>query len=711
MENKAPEQERPTAETPEIPPKVRFVLSAAPGGEAQTFADPREAGAAFFAADPSERPVVIHAEDRSARTMARTEIHGEHEDGAPLYFKALPYSHPPDAVFRAGFLEAMERSVIARLGKVEWGREGEERLEPRLQEDLEAFARYEPQKAAALWSEHTGETPPGRQLRAAVHALEAAAEREARQVHAAGNADPRVVASGDWVTTDADAELRPVAVETGRGIHTGYEASVGGDETVLTVSERVFSNSRDAFRHAWDFYEGGEEGLEIAVRQRAELDRLAVEPDPRPEGLVIEHRVQPEFPQPEAAIYAGDAQLIVILGRDNPRNRDLAEEMVADPGFRKLVAEHVPDAEATLGPGRFVDGEDTTGFLPSELLAVTSYSRHGGEEVLAKLPNEGPLSTALASYLVASPLLAAHADRDRDESAFLENPARAFSDWLDRSEKAIGFIPWEKQQGLRSEMYGIAAEAAAAFGLDRQKEQIEALPRSTLYSTAISATALAVGAERTDLSSEADEVLKAGLQAAALEAGIDGAKIERRLETGAANAHQEENWVRSDIAEVAARHRLDLGDDEARSRAAELVDRFYEKAAELVHAARASEVSRDRDHLVATLGTMAELHGSQGTVAFRDEGQAADFAEAMKARYGATVLKDMAEGRTEALAGDVPDPAARLAMAQAVVAAAREHPALGLDAHEAEASERKLALQAETQDRPQEHSRDRDREL
>lgn len=708
MENKAPEQEHPAAKTPEIPPKERFVLSAAPGGEAQTFTEPRDAGAAFFAADPSERPVVIHAEERAARTMARTEIHGEHENGAPLYFKALPYSHPRDAAFRAGFLEAMERAVTERLGKVEWGRDEGERLDPRLQEDLEAFARYEPEKAASLWSEHTGDTPPGRQLRAAVHALEAAEEREARQVDAAGDPDPRVVASGDWVTTDADVELRPVAVETGRGIHTGYEASGGGGEPVLTFSERIFVNSRDAFRHAWDFYEGGEECLEIAVRQRAELDRLALEPDPLPEGLVLEHREQPEFPKPEAAIYAGDAQLIVIFGRDNPQNRDLAESLVADPGFRRLVAEHVPDAEATLGPGRFVDGE-AAGFLPSDLLAVTSYSRHGGEEILAKFPNEGPLSTALASYLVASPLLAAHADRDA--SAFLENPARALSDWLDRSEKAIGFIPWEEQQDLRSEMYGIAAEAAAAFGLDRQKEQIEAPPRSTLYRTAISATALAVGAERTDLSSEAGEALKAGLQAAAFEAGIDGAKIERRLETGAANARQEESWVRSDIAEVAARHRFDLGDDEARSRAAELVDRFYEKAAELVHAARASEVSRDRNHLVATLGTMVELHGSQGAVVFRDEGQAADFAEAMKARYGATVLKDMAEGRTEALAGDVPDPAARLAMAQAVVAAAKGHPALGLDAHDAEAAERKLALQAGAQDRPQERSRDRDREL
>jgi hypothetical protein len=231
----------------------------------------------------------------------------------------------------------------------------------------------------------------------------------------------------------------------------------------------------------------------------------------------------------------------------------------------------------------------------------------------------------------------------------------------------------------------------------------------------ISATSLATGAERTELPPDAADVLKAGIQAAALEAGIDGAKVERRLETGAANAHQEESWVRADISEVAARHRLDLGDDQARGRAAEMVDRFYEKAAELVHTARAAEITRDRDHLVETLGTMANIHASQGAVVFRNEDQARDFAEEMKARFGASVLKDIAEGRTEALAEDVPDPSARHAMAQAVVAAAKEHPALGFSAHEADAVEQKLAAQAATQERPDPHarerSRDRDREF
>ena len=75
----------------------------------------------------------------------------------------------------------------------------------------------------------------------------------------------------------------------------------------------------------------------------------------------------------------------------------------------------------------------------------------------------------------------------------------------------------------------------------------------------------------------------------------------------------------------------------------------------------------------------------------------------MKERYGASVLKDMAAGRTDALAKDVPDASARQAMAAAVVSAAKEHPSLGLSAHEVEAAERRMA--AEAANKPPEHAR------
>jgi deoxyribose-phosphate aldolase len=53
--------------------------------------------------------------------------------------------------------------------------------------------------------------------------------------------------------------------------------------------------------------------------------------------------------------------------------------------------------------------------------------------------------------------------------------------------------------------------------------------------------------------------------------------------------------------------------------------------------------------------------GVKGSVTFRTEDQAREFAEKMKERYGASVPKDMVTGPTEALTKDIPDPAARQA--------------------------------------------------
>ncbi len=696
--------ERPATERPKEYFSVRLTLS----GAAQEFEDPRQAGEAFFRADPAERPSVAHIDGNTARTMARTEIHGVHETGETRYFKSLPDSHAPDAEFRAGFLNAMEASLTERLGKVEWGKDGPavtERLDTGLRDDLEAFARRAPEKAVMLWADHSDAVPPGPELRAAVRAREEVADREVAAYQDALAEKPPIIATGDWVTTDANVELRPVAVATDRGIHTGYEANLPGGASEVTVSERGFPNSREALRHAYDFYEGGEEGLGLAVRRAAEMDRdLVEEPDRGPEGLVLEHRPQPEFAPPETAIYAGDdAQLVLTLGRDTEDTRDLAERLVADPEFRQVVAEHIPDAEATLGTGRFVDGEGSSGFLPDELLAVTSYGRDGGAEVLAKFPDEGPLSEALAKHLTQNPVIAAYVEEERQRSDFASDPARAISTWVAQSTAQIDRLPSDRQDDLRSEMQGIAKEAAAAFGLDRGPTERENPPRSTLYSTSISATALVVGGDETAFQNGGANILLADLSLNARLAGIDSEKLQKRLEIGATNAHEEESWVKSDIADVAKRHGFDLSSAQGRSSAAERVDRFYERAAELIQSARSIEVTRGPDPLVEALGSLARVHASQGSVAFRNENQARDFAEEMKERYGATVLKDITAGRTEALTKDVPDPAARAAMAAAVVSAAKEHPSLCLSAHEAEAAERRMVAQAAP--RPPEHAR------
>lgn len=693
-------------------PKEYFSVRLTHSGSSQEFEDPRLAGAAFFQADPAERPSVTHVDGNTARTMARTEIHGQHETGEPRTFKSLPDSHAPDASFRAGFLEAMETSLTERLDKLDVAKDGAkvvEGLEPRLKDDLEAYARREPEKAAALWAERTDEPAPGSSLQAAVRSREVEADAQVAAYQDALAERPPVIATGDWVTTDRDIELRPVAVATDRGVHAGYEARVPGGENEISHSERTFATSRDALRHAWDFYEGGDEGLEIAVKRAAEIDRASAEEPDRPSsGLVVEHRELPEFPRPETAIYAGeDAQLVLTLGRDNETTRELAEKLVADPEFRKLVADHIPDVEATIGPGRFEDGQGFQ-FLPDELLVVTSYGRDGGAEVLAKFPDEGPLSEALARHLTVSPVVETHLAEERERTAFREDPAKAISAWVEASSAQIDRLPQDRQGDLRAEMEGIAKEAAAAFGVDKEREAADAPPRSTLYSTSLTASSLTLGAETIDLKPGTAADLKVSLQLTANEIGIDGAKLAKRLENGAANAREEEAWVKSDIADVAARHGFDMGEDKSRSRAADLVDRFYEKAAERIHAARTAELAREQNPLLEALGTLAKVHGHQGSVAFRTEDQARDFAEEMKERYGASVLKDMAAGRTDVLAKDVPDPAARQAVAAAVVSAAKEHPSLGMSAHEAEAAERKLAAEAQRQDHARDRARDRE---
>ena len=152
-------------------------------GEAREFTDPREAGAAFFRADPAERTSVTHVDGNSARTMARTEIDGRDEAGEPRHVKSLPNSHAPDAAFRSGFYDALEVSISERLDKADRGAEVaakgtehaasartiEARIDAQLKDDLEAYAGARPERAAALWAERGEGSPPGPRLQAAVN--------------------------------------------------------------------------------------------------------------------------------------------------------------------------------------------------------------------------------------------------------------------------------------------------------------------------------------------------------------------------------------------------------------------------------------------------------------------------------------------------------------------------------------------------------------
>ena len=132
-------------------------------------------------------------------------------------------------------------------------------------------------------------------------------------------------------------------------------------------------------------------------------------------------------------------------------------------------------------------------------------------EILAKFPDEGPLSETLAKHLAQSPVMAVYAEEERQRSDFAADPAQAISTWVERSNAQIDRLPWDAQDELRAEMQGIAKEAAAAFGLDRETGEREAPPRSTLYSTSISADALAVGGTESEFHKGSANTLRACL--------------------------------------------------------------------------------------------------------------------------------------------------------------------------------------------------------
>ena len=80
------------------------------------------------------------------------------------------------------------------------------------------------------------------------------------------------------------------------------------------------------------------------------------------------------------------------------------------------------------------------------------------------------------------------------------------------------------------------------------------------------------------------------------------------------------------------------------------------------------------------------------------------------------MIRDLAQGKDQALAKDIPDPKERLAIARAVVAAAVNHESMGLSLAEARSADRTLTERARDMERtergrePQVRARDRDRE-
>ena len=108
---------------------------------------------------------------------------------------------------------------------------------------------------------------------------------------------------------------------------------------------------------------------------------------------------------------------------------------------------------------------------------------------------------------------------------------------------------------------------------------------------------------------------------------------------------------------------------------------------------------------------MAKVHAEQGAVRFEHEDQVKLFAGDMAARYGTSIIRDLAQGKDQALAKDIPDPKERLAIARAIVSAALNHESVGLSLSEAKAADRALEARSREQTRdPHVRERSKDRE-
>ena len=295
-----------------------------------------------------------------------------------------------------------------------------------------------------------------------------------------------------------------------------------------------------------------------------------------------------------------------------------------------------------------------------------------------------------------------------------------FGGWMKTTEAKIATLPADRQAPLRKELYEIASDVVRTLGDTRGAELMRDGPKTTLYATEVKAGAVKVGVSEREIPKAARDQLVAQVGQAAITAGLDATVIEARLARPAATAFEERDWIKADLKSVASRQSLDLGRDADRTKAAKIVDGFYETAARLIDTARGVERPREDQTLKRALTSMARVHAEQGTVRFENEDQVRLFASDMTQRYGAGVIRDLAQGKDQALAKDIADPKERLAIARAVVAAAVNHESMGLSLAEARSADRTLTERAHDLERtesnrersrePQVRSRDRDRE-
>ncbi len=267
---------------------------------------------------------------------------------------------------------------------------------------------------------------------------------------------------------------------------------------------------------------------------------------------------------------------------------------------------------------------------------------------------------------------------------------RHFSDWMAEAEGKIRKMPFAERKEMRDELYGYAIDIAKGLGDARGAQLLQMLPQSKLYATGIAGDQLTQGREVVDLQPGAVDRLEADIVRQAVALGLSGDRMAERLETGAANAWEERDWVRSDLATLSGRRRVDLRNPDQSRKVVDDLEGFYETTGKLIDQVRTHEVVPENDRLTRALGSMGRIMQADGKVEFRGDAHAERFADELRQRYGKGVVAELASGRTDALAADFEDPDQRKWIARAVVSAAKVHVAIGLTLKEARDAERLL---------------------
>ena len=268
---------------------------------------------------------------------------------------------------------------------------------------------------------------------------------------------------------------------------------------------------------------------------------------------------------------------------------------------------------------------------------------------------------------------------------------RHFGGWMAEAEGKIRKVPGAERKEMQNELFGYAIDIAKGLGDARGAQLLQMLPQTKLYGTGLEGDRLIQGREAVDLQPDAANRLKTDIVNKAMSLGLSGDRMAERLETGAANAWEERDWVRSDLATLSGRRRADLRNPDQSRKVVDDLEGFYEAAAKLIEHARAHEVVPENDRLLRALGLMGRIMQTDGKVEFRGDAHAERFADELRQRYGEGVVAELASGQTDALAGDFEDADQRMWIARAVVSAAKSHVAFGLTLNKARQAERRLA--------------------